>query len=88
MTLSVKVLPFALPPVPIEAAMFYPNPPDSDELLMKQLVDVREHGCNGVEPAMGVVVKSRDRDFGDDDVAATRAQCKCLMAAASGLRAG
>ena len=48
---------------------------------MKQLIDAREHGCNGIEPALSVVIKTRDRDFGEDDVAATRAQCKRLMAA-------
>ena len=48
-------------------------------MLLKQLVDLREHGCNGIEPAMSVVVKSRDRDYGEDDVAATRMECKRLM---------
>ncbi len=77
--LTVKVLPFTLPPAPIEMAMCYPKPPDSDEMLLKQLLDLREHGCNGIEPAMSVVIKSRDRDYGEDDVAATRAECKRLM---------
>ncbi len=79
--LVAKVLPLALPPAPVEMAMFFPSPADSDELLMKQLIDAREHGCNGIEPAMSVVIKTRDRDFGEDDVAATRAQCKRLMEA-------
>ncbi|MGA2064348.1 MAG: glycoside hydrolase domain-containing protein [Thermoguttaceae bacterium] len=79
--LVAKVLPLLLPPAPVEMAMFFPSPADSDELLMKQLIDAREHGCNGIEPALSVVIKTRDRDFGEDDVAATRAQCKRLMAA-------
>ena len=79
--LVAKVLPLALPPAPVEMAMFFPSPADSDELLMKQLIDAREHGCNGIEPAMSVVIKTRDRDFGEDDIAATRAQCKRLMEA-------
>ncbi|MGA2617964.1 MAG: hypothetical protein ABSF26_10165 [Thermoguttaceae bacterium] len=79
--LVAKVLPLGLPPAPVEMAMFCPSPADSDELLMKELIDAREHGCNGIEPALSVVIKTRDRDFGADDVAATRAQCKRLMAA-------
>jgi hypothetical protein len=79
--LAATVLPLALPPAPIEMAMFCPDLPESDELLMKELVDAREHGTNGIEPAMSVVIKTRDRDFGEDDVAATRAQCKRLMKA-------
>ncbi|MGO8749758.1 MAG: hypothetical protein ACLQNE_27700 [Thermoguttaceae bacterium] len=77
--LAVKVLPFGLPPPPIEVSMFYPSPPDSDEMLIKQLIDLREHGCNGIEPALSVVIKSRDRVFGEDDIAATRSHCKRLM---------
>ncbi len=79
--LVAKVLPLVLPPAPVEMAMFFPSPADSDKLLMKELIDAREHGCNGIEPAMSVVIKTRDRDFGEDNVAATRAQCKRLMAA-------
>ena len=79
--LVANVLPLVLPPAPIEMAMFFPSPADSDELLMKELIDAREHGCNGIEPALSVVIKTRDRDFGEDDVAATRAHCKRMMAA-------
>jgi hypothetical protein len=77
--LVAKVLPLTLPPAPVEMAMFFPSLAESDELLTKQLIDAREHGCNGIEPALSVVIKTRDRDFGEDDVAATRAQCKRLM---------
>ena len=77
--LSLRVLPFALPPAPVEMAMCYPRPAASDELLLKELTDQREHGLNAVEPAMGVEVVTRDRKFGDDDVAAVRAHCKRMM---------
>ncbi len=79
--LVANVLPLVLPPAPIEMAMFFPSPADSDELLMKELIDAREHGCNGIEPALSVAINTRDRDFGEDDVAATRAHCKRMMAA-------
>ena len=81
--ISVRVLPFALPPAPIEMAMFLPRPSPSDEMLRRTLVDLREHGLNAIEPAMGVEIKSRDRTLGDDDVAATRAHCRRMMRAAA-----
>ena len=80
LTLHLNVLPFVLPGVPIEMAMYYPSPSASDDMLFKQLVDLREHGC-GIEPALGVEIQSRDQVFGDDDVAATQAHCRRLMAA-------
>ena len=80
--ISLQVLPFALPPAPAEMAMFYPRPAADDAMLLKELTDMREHGLNAFEPPIGVEVKSRDRVFGDDDVAATRARCRRMMAAA------
>jgi hypothetical protein len=77
--LLVKVLPFALPPAPIEMVMFSSGPPASDEILMRELIDAREHGITGFEPSMAVEVKSRDRIFGEDDIAAVRADCKRRM---------
>jgi len=77
--LSVQVFPFALPPAPIEMAMYYGHPPASDEILLKELTDIREHGLNSFESAVGVQIKSRDQAFGDDDVAATRAHCRRIM---------
>ena len=77
--LSVQVLPFALPPAPIEEAMYYGHTPASDEMLLKELTDQREHGLNSFESAVGVQIKSRDRKFGEDDVEATRAHCQRMM---------
>ncbi len=39
--------------------------------MLKELIDQREHGISSVE-AIGVQIASRDRKFGEDDVAATR----------------
>jgi hypothetical protein len=61
--------------------MCFPRPPDDDDLLRKQLIDLREHGMTGVEAGPGAFVESRDRHFGDDDVAATIARSRRLMAA-------
>ncbi|NQT88032.1 hypothetical protein HQ560_14795, partial [bacterium] len=82
MRLSVRVLPFTLPPAPVEMAMFLPRPPDDDALLRQQLVDLREHGCNGFDPAFAAEVVTRDRVFGDDDAAAIRAHATRMMKAA------
>jgi len=76
---SVEVLPFRLPPAPIEMAMYFGHAPESDEMLRKELTDLREHGLNSFESSVGVQIKSRDRKFGDDDVEATRAHCKRMM---------
>jgi hypothetical protein len=77
--LLVRVLPFRLPPMPVEAVMFAPRPAESDELLRKELLDMREHGIVGPAPALHAVVKSRDRRFGPDDVAATRKESRRLL---------
>ncbi len=79
--LQFKVLPFALPPAPIEMGIYYPRPPSSDTMLAKELIDLREHGLSPPIPAMEVQVESRDRVFGDDDAAATRAHCERLLRA-------
>jgi len=80
--LLLRILPFALPPAPIEMAMFYARPAASDDLLTKELLDQREHGMNTIEPSLSVEIQSRDQSFGDDDVAASKAHCQRLMAAA------
>lgn len=80
--LSVQVLPFSLPPAPVEMAMFAPRLPDDDAMLRRQLVDAREHGLTGFEPGLQVVIKSRDRRYGEDDVAATIEGCRRVMRAA------
>jgi len=81
--LSLHVLPFTLPPAPVEMAMFYPRPADDDAMLVKELTDMREHGLNAFETPIGAEIVTRDQNFGDDDVAATRARCKRMMAAAT-----
>jgi len=81
--LALEVLPFALPPAPVELAMFYPRPAADDAMLLKELTDMREHGLNAFETPVGVEVKSRDQTFGDDDIAATRARSRRMMAAAT-----
>jgi hypothetical protein len=78
--MRVKVLPFALPPAPIEMVMYYPRPAEADAMLTKELTDLREHGVIPI-PALEVRVKSRDRKFGEDDVAETTAHCRRLMGA-------
>jgi len=77
--LTLRVLPFSLPPAPIETAVFYPRPPADDAMLRRQWIDVREHGCGGVEPLLDVQIASRDRAFGADDAEATRAHCRRML---------
>ena len=79
--LRLRVWPFVLPPAPIDMAICYPRPPASDDMLRKQLIDVREHGCASIEPAMSVQIASRDRTFGDDDVQATVRHCRRMLRA-------
>ncbi len=78
---QLKVLAFALPPAPVEMVLYYPRPAEADGLLTQELVDLREHGINSPIPAMEVRVKSRDRKFGEDDVAETQAHCRRLLGA-------
>lgn len=80
--LVLEVFPFTLPPAPVELAMFYPRPAPDDAMLLRELTDMREHGLNAFETPIGVEVRSRDRTFGDDDVAATRTRCRRMMGAA------
>jgi len=79
--LRLRVLPFTLPPAPTEVGMSVPQPPDDDALLRKQLLDLREHGMTLLEPMPGAEVRSRDRKFGEDDVAATIERSRRLMRA-------
>jgi len=71
-----EVLPFALPPTPVEMGLFVPRPPEDGELLRRQLVDMREHGMTAVQPVPDAEVVSRDRVLGDDDIAAIGERCK------------
>jgi hypothetical protein len=73
--LTLRVLPFALPPAPIEMALYTPKVPPDDALFEKELVDLREHGLNAMEPTLAAEVASRDQAFGADDVAAIGADC-------------
>lgn len=59
--LQLTLLPFALPPAPVELGIYYPRPAVSDALLAQELIDVREHGLSPPIPAMEVQVESRDR---------------------------
>jgi hypothetical protein len=85
--LSVEVLPFSLPPAPIEMAVYYPRPAESDATLEQELVDLREHGVIPV-PNLEARVRSRDRVFGEDDVAETRAYCRRLLGATKAVYGG
>jgi hypothetical protein len=73
--LTLRVLPFTLPPAPIEMTLYTPKVPPDDALFEKELVDLREHGLNAMEPTLTAEVASRDQVFGADDVAAIRADC-------------
>ena len=73
--LTLRVLPFTLPPVPVEMALYTPKVPPDDALFEKELVDLREHGLNALEPMLAAEVASRDQVFGADDVAAIRTDC-------------
>jgi len=77
--LTLRVLPFTLPPAPIEMALYTPKVPPDDALFEKELLDLREHGLNAMEPALTAEVASRDQVFGADDVAAIRADCARRM---------
>lgn len=83
----VEVWPFVLPAAPIEMVAYYPRPADSDVMLRKELVDMREHGVVPI-PALEARVKSRDRQFGEDDVAETTAYCRRLLEAAKTVYGG
>jgi hypothetical protein len=77
--LTLRVLPFTLPPAPIEMALYTPKVPPDDALFEKELLDLREHGLNAMEPALAAEVASRDQVLGADDVAAIRADCARRM---------
>lgn len=66
-----RVLPYRLPPLPIEAGFSY-TPSVDLAMREKEMIDQREHGLNSCEGPIGAVIASRDQNFGDDDVEATR----------------
>ncbi len=79
--LRLQVLPFSLPPPPIETTMYYPRPAEADQMLYRELIDLREHGASVPIPAMEVRVQSRDQQFGPDDAAETVAWAQRLLGA-------
>lgn len=78
-----RVLPFKLPPSPVENAMCYARPATDSEILVKELIDQREHGADVPVPAFTVQVKSPDRTFGPDDVLETTVNAKRQLGAIS-----
>lgn len=80
-SLAVNVLPFVLPELPVEATLYYPRPAESEAMLLRELIDLREHGASVPIPAMEARIRSRDRKFGPDDVAETKAYCRRLLGA-------
>jgi len=80
--LAVRVLPFVLPPAPIETMLYFPRPPKDNARLIQQLIDQREHGCTAAGSSVHAEVKTRDRNFGEDDVAFVRAEALRMMGAA------
>ncbi len=79
--LILRVLPFSLPPPAVEFAMYYPRPPADDAQLARELIDMREHGMNSILPTIEAVIKTRDQEFGDDDVQATREHADRMLRA-------
>jgi hypothetical protein len=75
----IRVLPFHLPPMPIETALSY-SPPADTVMREKEMIDQREHGINGSESGSSVKIVTRDRKFGDDDANATRQAIKADLA--------
>lgn len=73
--LVIRVLPFKLPPIPIETAMSYFKPNPNLKLREKEFIDMREHGILTNEDCLGAEIASRDKNFGDDDIAATKKAC-------------
>ena len=48
-------------------------------MFEKTLIDMREHGTQTLGQALHVAIKSRDREFGPDDIKATREQNQAVM---------
>ncbi len=76
---SVSVLPFRLPELPFEPLVYFPRPAESDPMLERELIDMREHGACVPIPAMEVKVKSRDQKFGPDDINETVSYSQRLL---------
>ncbi|MCY3019184.1 MAG: DUF6067 family protein [Planctomycetota bacterium] len=76
---TIKVLPFRLPPTPVETGVSY-FPSENLGIREKEMIDQRDHGINANESAVGAQVVSRDKHFGDDDAEATRKSIKTAIA--------
>jgi len=78
--ITLRVLPFSLPPVSTPRCLSF-SPPADNAMLEKELIDLREHGLFP-DGLVGTHLKSRDRHFGPDDVAATRQENDRVIKAA------
>lgn len=76
--LTIRVLPFTLPPPAVETAISY-YPPAGLAVREKEMIDQREHGVNANESAIAAQVVSRDRHFGQDDADVTRQGIKIAL---------
>jgi hypothetical protein len=76
--LAIKVLPFRLPPTPLETGISY-YPSADLAIREKEMIDQREHGINANESTLAAQIVSRDRHFGEDDAAATRKSIKTAL---------
>lgn len=75
---TIKVLPFNLPPIPLETAVSY-FPAEDLVVREKEMIDQREHGILANESSLAAQVLSRDRHFGEDDAEATRKSIKTTL---------
>jgi hypothetical protein len=78
--LQLRVLPLKLPPIPIETTMSYFKKNEDPRLREKEMIDMREHGILANEDGIGAEIASRDKNFGDDDIAATKKACQEMIA--------
>lgn len=78
--IRLRVLPVRLPPASVSMTM-YAQLSEDDGLLRQELTDLREHGIDSGGMDLGVVIRSRDRILGEDDITATRQRCRQVMAA-------
>lgn len=70
--LRLLVLPFKLPKPWARMEMsFTPGRAKTDQVLRKNLIDLREHNITDFQNITGVSIVSRDRKFGEDDIQAT-----------------
>jgi hypothetical protein len=68
---TIRVLAFELPPIPLETAVSY-FPAEDLALREKEMIDQQEHLIVANESTLTAQIVSRDRHFGEDDADATR----------------